>query len=235
MLLSIIIPVFNEVTSVVEVVDRVLQVKLPEGMGREIIVVDDGSTDGTSYLLKLYAEHPDVHVHFSVLNFGKGVAVRVGLRYAQGDIVVIQDADLEYDPSQLAELLVPILEGRTRVVFGSRYLGQARGMVLLQDLGNRILTGFTNLLFGSRLTDSYTCYKILDRESAAYLSRTLQCRGFELEAEMTARLLRRGEAIMELPIDYQARSRSQGKKIRPRDGLLGLYWLLQLRLCPALS
>lgn len=232
MLLSIIIPVFNEVSSLVEVVDRAMSMPLPEGVERELIVVDDGSTDGTSELLRRYDDHPAVKVHFSVLNFGKGVAVRVGLKYAKGDIVAIQDADLEYDPAQLGELITPILEGRSRVVYGSRFLGQARGMVVLQGLGNRILSGFTNLLYGSKLTDCYTCYKIFDRETALWLSRQLQSRGFELEAEISARLLRSGRPILELPIRYEARSHQQGKKIRARDGFKGLWTLLKLRIVP---
>ena len=232
MLLSIIIPVFNEVSSLVEVVDRAMTMPLPEGVERELIVVDDGSTDGTSELLRRYDEHPSVKVHYSVLNFGKGVAVRVGLKYAKGDIVAIQDADLEYDPAQLSALITPIVEGRERVVYGSRFLGQARGMVVLQGLGNRILSGFTNLLYGSKLTDCYTCYKIFDKETAHWLSRQLQSRGFELEAEISARLLRSGRSIEELPIRYEARSHQQGKKIRARDGFLGLWTLLKLRIVP---
>jgi glycosyltransferase involved in cell wall biosynthesis len=230
MLLSIIVPVFNEVTSVVEVVDRLLALSLPPGLSTEIIVVDDGSTDGTTRLLEGYAQHPAVKVHYSVLNFGKGVAVRVGLRYAQGDIVAIQDADLEYDPTHLLDLVVPILEGRARVVFGSRYLGVNQGMVVLQNLGNRVLTQTTNLLYGCRLTDTYTCYKVVDRALAQELSRVLTSKGFDLEAEITARLLLMGIVPLELPIKYLARSRVQGKKIRASDGFLGLWCLLRIRL-----
>ena len=226
MLLSVIIPVFNEETSVVQVVERTLGMPLPEGVEREIIVVDDGSVDGTAALLQHFSDNPEVRVHFGVLNFGKGVAVRVGLFYAKGDIVAIQDADLEYDPYQLTRLIAPVMEGTAQAVFGSRYLGRNQGMVFWQDMGNRILTGFTNLLFGNRLTDAYTCYKIFTREVAHHLSRNMRCRGFELEAEMTALILRKGYTTVELPISYQARSHQQGKKIRAWDGLVGLLWLL---------
>ena len=166
MLLSIIIPVFNEHSSVVEVVDRVLSMELPPGLDREVILVDDGSTDGTRERLQKFDNHPIVRVHQSVLNFGKGVAVRIGFRYVRGDIVAIQDADLEYDPTHLKPLAEAILSGQTQVVFGSRYLGRRTGMVALQDLGNRILTAFVNLLYGSHLTDAYTCYKVMTREVA---------------------------------------------------------------------
>ncbi len=230
MLLSIIVPVYNEVTSVVEVVDRLIALELPGDMKAEIIVVDDGSTDGTSKLLERYADDPSVKVHYSVLNFGKGVAVRVGMRYAQGDIVAIQDADLEYDPGHLLDLVVPIVEARARVVYGSRYLGQSKGMVLLQNLGNRVLTQFTNLLYGCKLTDTYTCYKVMDKKVAQELSKVLTSKGFDLEAEITARLLLMGISPLELPIVYHARSRTQGKKIRARDGFRGLWCLLRIKL-----
>ncbi|MBN9414605.1 hypothetical protein ABS71_03085 [bacterium SCN 62-11] len=230
MLLSIIVPVFNEETSVVEVVERLLALPLPEGLTTEIIVVDDGSTDGTTRILQGFASNPALKIHYSVLNFGKGVAVRVGLRYAQGDIVAIQDADLEYDPDHLLELIKPIREGRTDVVYGSRYLGTNQGMVVLQNLGNRILTAFCNLLYGTKLTDTYTCYKIMTREVAAEMSRVLTARGFELEAEITARLLLMGKKPLELPIRYLARTRSQGKKIRARDGFKGLWWTLRIKI-----
>ena len=233
MLLSIIVPVINEVTSVVDVVERLLALPLPEGLETEIIIVDDGSTDGTSRLLQSYKDNQSIKVHFSVLNFGKGVAVRVGLRYAQGDIVAIQDADLEYDPSHLLDLVTPIMEGKTRVIYGSRYLGVSKGMVLMQNLGNRILTQFTNLLYGCRLTDTYTCYKVMEKSVAQELSKVLTSKGFDLEAEITARLLLMGHTPLELPIRYNARSRTQGKKIRARDGFQGLWCLLRIKLLGA--
>lgn len=229
-LLSIIVPVFNEVSSVLEVVNRLLELPMPRGMAAEIIVVDDGSTDGTSKLLTGYRDNPAVKVYHSERNCGKGVAVRAGLHYAQGDIIAIQDADLEYNPGHLMGLVAPIVEKRAKVVYGSRYLGLSEGMGWWQNLGNRILTQFTNLLFGCNLTDIYTCYKVMDRAVAQELSRELTCKGFELEAEITARLLLKGLVPLELPIDYTARSRTQGKKIRAQDGFFGLWYLLRLRL-----
>ncbi len=227
MLVSIIIPVFNEETSVLEVVSRTLSVELPAGVGREIIVVDDGSTDGTAAVLKAFQDSTVVKVHYSVLNFGKGVAVRVGLRYAQGDIILIQDADLEYDPAQISALIQPLLDGQAQVVFGSRYLGKPEGMVTLQNLGNRILTGAVNVLYGVRITDAYTCYKVMTRRVLDKL--VLNSKGFELEAELTARFIKLGYKILELPIAYRARSRQEGKKIRARDGFVGLAWLAYYR------
>ena len=227
MLVSIIIPVFNEETSVLEVVSRTLSVELPAGVEREIIVVDDGSTDGTAAVLKAFQDSTVVKVHYSVLNFGKGVAVRVGLRYAQGDIILIQDADLEYDPAQIAALIQPLLDGQAQVVFGSRYLGKPEGMVTLQNLGNRILTGAVNVLYGVRITDAYTCYKVMTRRVLDKL--VLNSKGFELEAELTARFIKLGYKILELPIAYRARSRQEGKKIRARDGFVGLAWLAYYR------
>lgn len=229
MLVSIIIPVFNEVNSVIQVLHRVLETPLPEGVDREIILVDDGSTDGTTDLLQATALDPRVHVHYSMANAGKGTAVRIGMRYAKGEIVTIQDADLEYDPFCLPALIAPLLARRTRVVYGSRFLGQRRGMLALQGLGNRVLTLFTNLLFGSRLTDSYTCYKVMDQAVARFVSKRLVAHGFEIEAEITGEILKHGIGIVEVPISYTARLHSQGKKIRARDGFIGLYWLLKLR------
>lgn len=225
MTLSVIVPVFNEESSVVEVVERLLALPLPS----QIIVVDDGSTDGTSQLLRRFPDHPNLTVHYSHPNRGKGAALRIGLGYARGEVVAIQDADLEYDPTQLLELVQPILQGRCEVVYGSRYLGSCGGMVWLQDLGNRVLTQFTNLLYGTRLTDAYTCHKVVSGPLARQLAVTLTSPGFEVEAEITARLLLQGKVPLELPIRYHARRREQGKKIRPGDGFKGLWTLWRMR------
>ncbi len=200
---------------------------MPEGVEREIIIVDDGSTDGSQVQLRRYHDHPAVKLHHSVINLGKGVAVRIGLHHAKGDICLIQDADLEYHPDQIPELIAPILENKTQVVFGSRFLGQPRGMVFLQKLGNRILSKATQVLFGHRITDAYTCYKVFTREVASKLR--LRAHGFELEAELTAQMLLAGYSILELPIRYHARSHAEGKKIRARDGFKGLFWLAYYR------
>lgn len=223
-LVSVIVPVFNEATNVLTVLEAVQRAPLPDGTVLELVVVDDGSTDGTSELLHSYEG-----IRYSRLsrNEGKGMAVRQGLRMARGELVLIQDADLEYSPQCYPQLLAPLLEGRCDVVYGSRFLGHQEGMKPLQYLGNRILTATCNWLFGGRLTDSYTCYKAFRR---ACLDFPLSARRFELEAELTAKFLLRGRRIEEVPISYTARGRAQGKKIRARDGFRGLWCLAACRM-----
>lgn len=230
MILSIIVPVFNELESLPEVLESLWVLPLPHDIQRQIIVVNDGSTDGSEQFLRDYARRGQVQVHHLARNSGKGSAVRVGLGLAEGDIVAIQDADLEYSPRYLPQLLEPIRQGRTEVVYGSRFLGQAQGMIWAQWLANRVLCFWTNWLYGCHLTDPYTGYKVFSGRVARLLSGSLTSRGFDLEAEITARLLGEGLLPVELPIDYTARSRNQGKKIRPRDGLWGLWRLLQIRI-----
>ncbi len=225
MKLSILIPVYNERTHVREIVDRVLKAPLPEGWTREVLLVDDGSTDGTGAFLDGLADGATVRVHHSPVNCGKGTSVRIGLAMATGDHAIIQDADLEYDPSDFPALVGPLLAGQAEAVYGSRFLGTRQGMSTAHVLGNRLLTWTSNLLFGGRLTDAYTCYKVMPLALARSLG--LRARDFELEAEITARLLQRGARIVEVPIRYRGRTGLEGKKIRKLDGLLG--WLALLR------
>ena len=221
-LLTIIVPVYNEVRTVRTVIDRLLAIDLP--IAREVLIVDDGSTDGTRQVLDdALRERVPVTVLQGDGNAGKGSAVRRGLARARGTVIAIQDADLELDPQQLAALVQPIVRRETDVVYGSRFLAGAPGAPWLTVASNRLLTGVTNVLYGSALTDMETCYKIMRVEVARSLA--LTANRFDIEPQITARLLRRGHAIRELPIRFDARSRAQGKKIRWQDGVRALQVL----------
>ena len=225
-LLSIIVPVYNEVATSRAVIDRLLAVDLP--LPREVLVVDDGSTDGTGEVLDAAVRErlPIVVIH-APRNAGKGRAIREGLRRASGTIVAIQDADLELDPRQLKELVAPILEGTTEVVFGSRFLNGRGRAPLVTFLANRVLTGATNALFLSSLTDMETCYKLMRTGVARSLD--LGADRFDIEPEITARLLRFGHRIYELPVRFEPRARAQGKKIGWRDGVRAMQVLVRER------
>jgi dolichol-phosphate mannosyltransferase len=223
MKLSVIIPVYNERATIAEVIKRVKAVKL----NKEIIVVDDGSTDGTVEILKDQREEGVVTVHESKINFGKGAAVRVGLKYITGDIVVIQDADLEVDPTEYYHLIQPILRGQTKVVYGSRFMKKNPGTPLLTLLANKFLTMLTNLLYRSSLTDMETNYKVFSTDVLNQIQ--LRCVGFELEPEITAKFFKAGFRIVELPIGYQPRTVKGGKKINWRDGVKAILTLIKYR------
>lgn len=215
-LLSIIVPVYNEVATSRAVLDRLLAIDLP--VRREIVVVDDGSTDGTAQVLEqAVREKLPIAVLHAKRNGGKGTAIRLGLRQAQGSIVAIQDADLELDPQQLADLVAPILDGTANVVYGSRFLHGRAGAPLVTYVANRTLTAITNLLFGASLTDMETCYKVMRGEIARSLR--LQENRFGFDPEITAKIARAGHRVVEVPVRYQGRSYAEGKKIRWRDGL----------------
>jgi len=223
---SIIVPVYNEYRTVRAVIDRLLTIDLP--VEREILIVDDGSTDGTREVLaQAEAEGVRATILFAERNGGKGSAIRRGLARATGTIVAIQDADLELDPQQIAALLGPIVSGESMVVYGSRFLNGSSGAPWVSVLANRVLTGVTNVLFGSSLTDMETCYKIMRTDVARSLD--LQANRFDIEPEITARLLRKGHRITELPVRFDARSRAQGKKIGWRDGVRAVQVLLAER------
>lgn len=221
-LLSILIPVFNEERCLPELLRRLEAVRFP--LPVEIVLVDDGSTDGTGEMLAALAGDARYRILRSGENRGKAAAIQHAIEQARGDLYVIQDADLEYDPAQLPLLLAPILLGESDIVYGSRFLGRLEGMKPLHVWGNRFLTWATNLLYGTRLTDMETCYKVAPAE--LYRRLEISSRRFELEPEITAKLLRQGHRIVEVPISFQGRGRGEGKKISWVDGFgaVGVLW-----------
>lgn len=223
MRLSIVIPIFNEEELLPEVLRRVRA--LP--MEKEFVLVDDFSSDRTPAILAEEAQKPDTRVLTHDKNMGKGMAIRTGLTHATGDIVIIQDADLEYNPEQIADVIRPIQEGKTRVAYGSRFLGRIEGMRLANRFANRILARFATLLYGQRITDEATAYKAFTRPLIQSIP--LTCRRFEFCPEVTAKTLRRGEKILEVPVDYHARTFEEGKKIGWRDFIIAMWTLLKYR------
>ena len=229
MKLSIIIPVYNEEQTIAEVIERVWAVNLGD-MEREVIIANDGSSDGTRRAIdsSRWIRDPRVKSYDSPINLGKGAAVRLGLAFATGDILLVQDADLELDPNEYGRLLAPILDGRADVVYGSRFLNPSTHVALRRRLANRFLTLLTNAMFGARLTDMETAYKVFRREVLERLR--LRCVGFDFEPEVTAKVLRAGLRIVEVPIGYNPRREDEGKKIRWIDGVDAIYTLVKCRL-----
>jgi glycosyltransferase involved in cell wall biosynthesis len=228
MKLSIIIPVYNEEQTIHEVIERVWAVDLG-GIDREVIIANDGSSDGTRRAMDTsrWINDPRVKTYDSPINLGKGAAVRLGLAFATGDILLVQDADLELDPNEYGRLLAPILDGRAQIVYGSRFLHASGKVALRRRLANRSLTLLTNVLFGGRLTDMETAYKVFRRETLAGIR--LRCVGFDFEPEITAKFLRAGHRILEVPIAYTPRHQNEGKKIRWIDGVDAIYALVKCR------
>jgi glycosyltransferase involved in cell wall biosynthesis len=278
--LSVLIPCYNEIDTICEIVERVCQVDLklkvrdgraaqllhgarplpgtagaaparreaalaavgsavaglpvaPDGtvelvLEREVVIVDDGSVDGTREILPALARHPEVHILYHKHNMGKGAAVRTAIENASGEIMLVQDADLEYDPREYPGLVQPIIEGQSAVVYGSRFLGGPRKTMFFSHmLGNKILTLCANVLFDTILSDMETCYKVFTRPVAEQLH--LKSRGWGFDPEITAKILKRGYRIYEVPISYNGREFTEGKKISWRDGFVVLWTLLKYR------
>jgi glycosyltransferase involved in cell wall biosynthesis len=223
---SVVVPVFNERNTLVEILRRMRMVELPDGIEREIIVVDDGSTDGTRDVLKQLGDST-VRVVMHEHNKGKGAAVRTGFAHATGDYVLVQDADLEYDPEDWPKLIAPIQRGKARVVYGSRFTGERRNMLFLHWIGNRMLSLTTNVLYNTTLSDMETCYKLIERRIVNSLD--LHADRFDFEPEITAKILKRGIRIYEVPISYTGREFEEGKKITWRDGFAALWTLVKYR------
>jgi glycosyltransferase involved in cell wall biosynthesis len=222
--LSVVMPVFNEKRTVLEVIGAVQRVDV--GLEKEIVVVDDGSTDGTRELLQSI-DDPCVRVVSHECNRGKGAAVATGIREARGDVVIIQDADLEYTPEDYPQVLAPILAGKADVVYGTRFLGPHRVFMFWHYAANRFLTFVTNVLYNTMLTDMETCYKAFRIE--VLRSIRLRSRSFDIEPEITAKVFKRRLRTFEVPISYNGRSYEEGKKITWRDAFVALWTLLKYR------
>ncbi len=229
MKLSVIIPVYNEKSTIAELIERVKAVDIP----KEIIVVDDGSRDGTTEVLtEKYAGDDLIKVHTSLINIGKGAAVRYGIEYASGDITIIQDADLELDPEEYHLIIAPIERGETDAVYGSRFLNRGyfsyyRNVPLASRFANWLLAFTVRLYWGVKITDEATSYKAF--RTSLLKSIKLKCTGFEFCPEITAKVLNKGVAIVEVPITYHPRTVAEGKKVQWKDGVKALWTLFKYR------
>ncbi|OQA17683.1 MAG: Undecaprenyl-phosphate 4-deoxy-4-formamido-L-arabinose transferase [Chloroflexi bacterium ADurb.Bin360] len=226
-LVSLIIPVYNEEATLAEVVARVYAVNLGN-FAREVVVCDDGSSDGTSRIItELRARYPELKTYVAPINFGKGAAVRVGMSLASGDIIMVQDADLELDPADIPQVLAPFADPAVKVVYGSRYLRSSRKGARANRWANRFLTWLTNVLYGGKLTDMETAYKAFRREVLEGIR--LRSVRFDFEPEVTAKILRACYRIVEVPVSYQPRTAAQGKKMAWGDGFDAIYTLFRWR------
>lgn len=232
MKLSVVIPVYNERTLTPQIVERVMAAPLPNGLTKEIVVVDDCSTDGTrEWLSQHVASRSDVTLCLHHKNAGKGAALRTGFAAATGDLVLVQDADLEYDPAEYPQLLAPLLDGRAEVVFGTRFLGQThRVLYYWHALGNWLLTTLSNMLSNVNLSDMECCYKVFRRDVLRRI--TLVENRFGFEPEITAKVARLGCPIYEVAVSYSGRTYAEGKKIGWRDGFSALRCIVRYNLFP---
>jgi glycosyltransferase involved in cell wall biosynthesis len=226
MKLSILMPVYNEQDTLRQILAQVRAVEIP-GVEKEIVIVDDGSTDNSRAILTDEEQACDLRILYHGQNRGKGAAVRTAIEQATGDIILIQDADLEYDPRDYPRLLQPIIEGRVAVVYGSRFLGPRKAMLFWHMLGNKLLTLTTNILYNTILSDMETCYKCFRGDVIRDIP--LHSRRFEFEPEITAKVLKRGFRIFEVPISYYGREYEEGKKITWRDAPIAFWTLLKYR------
>ena len=222
--LSVIVPVYNEQAHL----DDLLRAVLASPVHKEVIIVDDGSTDGTREKLEALPRIENVTIVFHEKNYGKGASIRTALKYACGEYVLIQDSDLEYDPADYPALIAPLQRDETNIVYGVRPDRPERGLRFF--LGAKFLTHLTNLLYGANIHDEATCYKVFRRSLLAQIK--LECRRFEFCPEVTAKLCRMGETVTEVPISYHPRSAAQGKKIRHADGWLAIWTLIRYRFLP---
>jgi dolichol-phosphate mannosyltransferase len=234
MKLSIIIPVFNEEKTILEILRKVEDIQIP-GVKKEIILVNDGSSDGTSKALNSLANKPNVKIINHARNQGKGAAVITGIKSASGEYVVIQDADLEYNPKDIEKLVGPVLEGKSEVVYGTRLKRlpsfskeERTPQFLLHYVGNKFLSLITSILYGQWITDMETCYKLFPKKSVEDIK--LNAKGFEFEPEITVKLLKKGYKILEIPISTKPRGYNEGKKLNTfRDGSIALWTLFKYR------
>ena len=225
MLLSIVIPVYNEKNTVLDIISKIDS--LTSKLNRELIIVDDGSTDGTRDILKTLEKRSDVKLIFKEQNSGKGDSLKVGFKNSKGDYVIVQDADLEYDPEDYFKLLEAI-EGKNKtVVYGSRFMGHYKDMSSLHYYGNKFLTFITNILYGVALSDMETCYKLFPGDLIRGLN--LKANRFDFEPEITAKVLKSGYSIIEVPIRYYGRKHTEGKKITWKDGFNAIYSLVKYK------